>query len=79
MSKGLFAQENIKKDEMVIEYIGEVIRQPVADIREAAYESVGMKSSYLFRLDDRYEPNHHSRHGTATRLQFVLKLYFGIS
>lgn len=33
---------------------GEVIRQPVADIREAAYESVGMKSSYLFRLDDRY-------------------------
>jgi histone-lysine N-methyltransferase SETD1 len=51
---GLFAMEPIRKNEMVIEYVGEIIRQPVADIREAAYENVGMKSSYLFRLDELY-------------------------
>lgn len=37
---------------MVIEYVGEVIRQAVADRREKAYERVGIGSSYLFRVDD---------------------------
>ncbi|KAL9651213.1 hypothetical protein ABK040_008284 [Willaertia magna] len=49
---GLFALETIEKDEMVIEYVGEVVRQHVADIREKRYEKMGIGSSYLFRLDD---------------------------
>jgi len=48
---GLFAMEPIGKDEMVIEYIGEVIRQSVADDRERKYEKLGIGSSYLFRID----------------------------
>lgn len=36
---------------MIVEYIGEVIRQPVADKREVVYEEEGMGSCYLFRLD----------------------------
>ena len=48
---GLFALEDIPADEMVIEYVGEVIRSLVADERERHYESMGIGSSYLFRLD----------------------------
>lgn len=49
---GLYAMERIAKGEMVIEYVGEVIRQAVADQREKAYERQGIGSSYLFRIDD---------------------------
>ncbi|KAI9592083.1 SET domain-containing protein [Syncephalis fuscata] len=49
---GLFAMERIEAKEMVIEYIGEVIRQKVADHREKMYEKSGIGSSYLFRIDD---------------------------
>uniref|UniRef100_A0A6B2L1I7 [histone H3]-lysine(4) N-trimethyltransferase n=1 Tax=Arcella intermedia TaxID=1963864 RepID=A0A6B2L1I7_9EUKA len=49
---GLFALEFIAKDEMVIEYIGEVVRQSVADDREKKYEKIGIGSSYLFRIDE---------------------------
>lgn len=49
---GLFAQERIDANDMVIEYVGEVIRQKVADHREKAYERCGIGSSYLFRVDD---------------------------
>jgi len=48
---GLFAMEKISKDEMIVEYIGQVIRQSVADDREKKYEKLGIGSSYLFRLD----------------------------
>ena len=48
---GLFAREPIAEGEMVIEYVGQSIRQPVADIREKRYEGVGIGSSYLFRVD----------------------------
>lgn len=44
--------EMVPVGEMVIEYVGEVIRQVVADRREKAYERVGIGSSYLFRVDD---------------------------
>ena len=33
------------------EYVGEIIRQPIADIRERRYEEMGIGSSYLFRVD----------------------------
>jgi histone-lysine N-methyltransferase SETD1 len=49
---GLYALERIPKGEMVIEYVGEIIRQQVAEIRERAYERSGIGSSYLFRIDD---------------------------
>ncbi|TFK19254.1 hypothetical protein FA15DRAFT_674606 [Coprinopsis marcescibilis] len=49
---GLYAMERILKGEMVIEYVGEVIRAQVADKREKAYERQGIGSSYLFRIDE---------------------------
>jgi hypothetical protein len=49
---GLFTVEPIEAQEMVIEYIGEVVRQKVADHREKAYEKRGIGSSYMFRVDD---------------------------
>ena len=49
---GLYAMENIAKDDMIIEYVGEVVRQQVAEIREKRYLKSGIGSSYLFRIDD---------------------------
>jgi hypothetical protein len=51
-SWGLFAMEPIAADDMVIEYIGEIIRQKVADEREKRYQRMGIGSSYMFRIDD---------------------------
>ncbi|XP_077571938.1 histone-lysine N-methyltransferase SETD1B-A-like isoform X2 [Stigmatopora nigra] len=48
---GLFASETIAADEMVIEYVGQIIRQDIADMRERKYEKAGIGSSYLFRVD----------------------------
>uniref|UniRef100_S4RWW6 [histone H3]-lysine(4) N-trimethyltransferase n=1 Tax=Petromyzon marinus TaxID=7757 RepID=S4RWW6_PETMA len=48
---GLFALEPIAAEEMVIEYVGQGIRQLVADMREKRYEVEGIGSSYLFRVD----------------------------
>lgn len=48
---GLFAMEPIAADEMVIEYVGQMIRPVVADMRESKYEAIGIGSSYLFRID----------------------------
>jgi histone-lysine N-methyltransferase SETD1 len=48
---GLFALEPIAEGEMVIEYVGQLVRQSVADLREKRYEAVGIGSSYLFRVD----------------------------
>ena len=47
---GLFASVDIPKGTNVIEYIGQKIRGPLADLREKFYESNGMDSSYLFRV-----------------------------
>ncbi|XP_074640812.1 uncharacterized protein LOC141898676 [Tubulanus polymorphus] len=49
---GLFALEPIAAEEMVIEYVGQTIRKTVADFREKCYESEGIGSSYLFRVDN---------------------------
>ncbi|XP_068190920.1 histone-lysine N-methyltransferase SETD1B-A isoform X2 [Antennarius striatus] len=48
---GLFALEPIAADEMVIEYVGQNIRQVIADMREKRYEEEGIGSSYMFRVD----------------------------
>lgn len=49
---GLYALEPIAAKEMIIEYVGERIRQPVAEMRERRYIKNGIGSSYLFRIDE---------------------------
>ncbi|KAL0083786.1 hypothetical protein J3Q64DRAFT_1749337 [Phycomyces blakesleeanus] len=49
---GLFAEEPIDANDIVIEYVGEVIRHQVAEKREKEYERTGIGSSYLFRVDN---------------------------
>jgi histone-lysine N-methyltransferase SETD1 len=49
---GLYAQENITANDMIIEYVGEQVRQRVADLREVKYDMQGVGSSYLFRIDE---------------------------
>ncbi|KAI0028066.1 hypothetical protein K488DRAFT_80875 [Vararia minispora EC-137] len=49
---GLYAMERIARGELVIEYVGEIVRAQVADKREKAYERQGIGSSYLFRIDE---------------------------
>lgn len=49
---GLYTMENINKDDMIIEYVGDEIRQQIAELRENRYLKSGIGSSYLFRIDD---------------------------
>lgn len=49
---GLFTQENLKPKDIVIEYVGEIIRNQVADNREKRYEETGIGDCYMFRLDE---------------------------
>ncbi|XP_048130181.1 LOW QUALITY PROTEIN: histone-lysine N-methyltransferase ATXR7-like [Rhodamnia argentea] len=62
---GLIAQEPIEAEDFVIEYVGELIRPQVSDIRERHYEKMGIGSSYLFRLDDGYVVDATKRGGIA--------------
>ncbi|KAI5290570.1 histone methyltransferase set1, partial [Ascosphaera aggregata] len=48
---GLYAEEQINANDMIIEYVGEKIREQVADMRERQYLKSGIGSSYLFRID----------------------------
>ncbi|KAH0263088.1 histone H3-K4 methyltransferase Set1, partial [Aureobasidium melanogenum] len=49
---GLYAMENIASNDLIIEYVGEKVRQKVADLREIKYDKQGIGSSYLFRMAD---------------------------
>ena len=49
---GLYAEEHITANDMIIEYVGEKIRQQVANLREHRYLKQGIGSSYLFRIDE---------------------------
>ncbi len=49
---GLYAMEDIAGNDMIIEYVGEKVRQQVADMRERRYLKSGIGSSYLFRIDE---------------------------
>lgn len=49
---GLYALEPIAAKDMIIEYVGESIRQQVAEHREKSYIKTGIGSSYLFRIDE---------------------------
>jgi histone-lysine N-methyltransferase SETD1 len=48
---GLFTLEDLAGGDIVIEYVGEKIRNKVADKREIVYEQKGIGDCYLFRLD----------------------------
>ncbi|GMI89808.1 hypothetical protein HRI_002650100 [Hibiscus trionum] len=62
---GLVALEPIEAEDFVIEYVGELIRPRISDIREQYYEKMGIGSSYLFRLDDGYVVDATKRGGIA--------------
>lgn len=47
---GLYATYDIPAGVMIIEYVGERVRQSVADMREKQYEQEGLGSCYMFRL-----------------------------
>ncbi|KAJ7541966.1 hypothetical protein O6H91_10G083200 [Diphasiastrum complanatum] len=51
---GLLALEPIDAEDFIIEYIGEIIRTKISDVRELQYEKMGVGSSYLFRIDDEH-------------------------
>ncbi|EAA05242.4 AGAP011192-PA [Anopheles gambiae str. PEST] len=48
---GLYAARDLEKHTMVIEYIGEVIRTEVSEMREKQYEARN-RGIYMFRLDE---------------------------
>uniref|UniRef100_A0A7S0GGD2 Histone-lysine N-methyltransferase n=1 Tax=Proboscia inermis TaxID=420281 RepID=A0A7S0GGD2_9STRA len=48
---GLFTKVDLARHAMIIEYMGEVVSQSIADKRERAYEMSGIGSCYMFRLD----------------------------
>ncbi|GAA57433.1 histone-lysine N-methyltransferase trithorax, partial [Clonorchis sinensis] len=48
--RGLFALRGFREDEMVIEYMGELIRNFVCETREIRYRSAGV-DCYMFRID----------------------------
>lgn len=62
---GLVALEHIEAEDFVIEYVGELIRPKISDIRERQYEKMGIGSSYLFRIDHEYVVDATKRGGVA--------------
>lgn len=62
---GLVALEPIEAEDFVIEYVGELIRPRISDIREREYEKMGIGSSYLFRMDDDFVVDATKRGGIA--------------
>ena len=43
----------VPADELLIEYVGEVIRLKLADLRELKYDRMGL-GCYMFRVDDEW-------------------------
>jgi histone-lysine N-methyltransferase SETD1 len=48
---GLFALQSFQPGEIVIEYVGELITNKIADFRETEYNFKGFGDCYMFRLD----------------------------
>ncbi|BBM98985.1 [histone H3]-lysine4 N-trimethyltransferase SETD1 [Marchantia polymorpha subsp. ruderalis] len=62
---GLIAVDPIDPEDFIIEYVGELIRTKISDLREHLYESRGIGSSYLFRIDDEFVVDATMRGGLA--------------
>ncbi|KAG6542171.1 hypothetical protein Mapa_016403 [Marchantia paleacea] len=62
---GLIAVDPIDPEDFIIEYVGELIRTKISDLREHRYESRGIGSSYLFRIDDEFVVDATMRGGLA--------------
>lgn len=50
---GLFASRDIERNEFIIEYVGQLIRNEVGNKREHLYESQG-RGIYMFRVDEEW-------------------------
>ncbi len=48
---GLFALQSFQPGQIVIEYVGELITNKIADFRETEYNFKGFGDCYMFRLD----------------------------
>lgn len=48
---GVFADEDIREGEMLVEYRGEIIENSMAEKREKEYEDAKIGSDYMFRID----------------------------
>lgn len=48
---GVFADDDIKESEMIVEYRGEIIGNAVSEKREKEYEDAKIGSDYMFRID----------------------------
>lgn len=51
---GLFLAESAQRKEIVTEYCGDVVSPLVADIRERLYADSGLKSVYMFSIQNNY-------------------------
>jgi histone-lysine N-methyltransferase SETD1 len=51
---GLFACQAFNPKDIVIEYVGEKIRNALADKREIVYNDLGIGDCYMFRLNKDY-------------------------
>eukprot|EP00899_Mesostigma_viride_P027997 jgi/Mesvir1/8382/Mv12628-RA.2 len=63
---GLFARDAFQQGEMVIEYMGELVRGPISDLRAHKYLKEG-KGCYLFKIDNN-EIIDATNHGNIARL-----------
>lgn len=52
--KGLFGCSAIKANAFVIEFLGEIVRNVIADLRESQYRKEGLKCTYLFQLSGQF-------------------------
>jgi hypothetical protein len=50
--QGCYTMESIASNQFIVEYIGEIIPQKVADLREIEYAKRNIECSYLFTLDN---------------------------
>ncbi len=48
---GLFTVSGYGKGDLIVEYAGDLIRTPIADLREARYEAAGL-GTYLFKVNE---------------------------
>lgn len=51
---GLFAMKPLDVGQCIMEYVGELVRSVLVDVREKKYAAEGITDTYFFRLDDHF-------------------------